>query len=656
MTSKIISTNTNGSTKETSKNISNNAIKNAKSSTVRKTGNNSRQARRHNTKYNSKLNHSYSIYQAIPLYLVAALVPLILFLKEVTLDDPGNLYWDGQSVRYDLFSYYKMVYLLMFTAIGLLLFLFMRKDTLFEKQRKAYYIPMGIYSLLVLLSALTSEYKPVAFYGFAERYEGAFVLVAYVIILFLAMNVLKEEKQMKILFTCLLTSAAIISILGAFQYFGIDYYKLDLFKSLITPPSLKTLGGSLDPKMAAKTIFSTLYNPNYIGSYMAMLIPVILIFLISVKKLFHKIILAALLCLTFINWIGCDSRAGLVGGALSLIVVLIMLRKKILQHKMIAISAVILLCVGLAVFNFATDGSVVNRIKRIATLENKEDIAVTESREALDKALQGLIDVTLDSERVSLVTEKGTFQALLSDTTINITDENGKELLFSFDNNVVSFTDNRFQNIKLSTQPEKGLMEIYYNDYLLIDIIFTTEGLESTTNRWMAYRDNRDIVAFGFKGMESFGSNRGYIWSRTIPLLKDTILIGNGPDTFAIYFPQYDLLNKLKYYGTGGIFVDKAHNMYLQTALNTGVLSLLALLALFGMYFVSSIRLYIKEEFSTFLPIAGLACFAAFCGYAAAGMFNDSVVSVAPVFWVLLGLGIGINIRLVNLKKENQRR
>ncbi len=57
----------------------------------------------------------------------------------------------------------------------------------------------------------------------------------------------------------------------------------------------------------------------------------------------------------------------------------------------------------------------------------------------------------------------------------------------------------------------------------------------------------------------------------------------------------------------------------------------------------------IKESVNgvaSFLPVAGLACFAAFCGYAAAGVFNDSVVSVAPVFWVLLGLGIGINIRL----------
>ncbi|HHX61128.1 MAG TPA: hypothetical protein GX707_10515 [Epulopiscium sp.] len=37
-----------------------------------------------------------------------------------------------------------------------------------------------------------------------------------------------------------------------------------------------------------------------------------------------------------------------------------------------------------------------------------------------------------------------------------------------------------------------------------------------------------------------------------------------------------------------------------------------------------------------------IGIFAAICGYLIAGLFNDSVVSVAPVFWILWGLGIGL--------------
>jgi O-antigen ligase len=194
------------------------------------------------------------------------------------------------------------------------------------------------------------------------------------------------------------------------------------------------------------------------------------------------------------------------------------------------------------------------------------------------------------------------------------------------------------------------LIDVYYNDYHLIGVVLTKEGLVSSSNRWMAFRGDKGIESIGFKGYETFATNRGYIWSRTIPLIKNSILLGYGPDTFPIYFPQYDYLGKLRYYETGNIFVDKAHNLYIQTAMNSGMAALLALLALFGIYFVTSVKIYIKEKFESFLPYAGFACFAAFVGYAVAGLANDSVISVAPVFWVLLGLGIGINLRLKGLK------
>ena len=37
-------------------------------------------------------------------------------------------------------------------------------------------------------------------------------------------------------------------------------------------------------------------------------------------------------------------------------------------------------------------------------------------------------------------------------------------------------------------------------------------------------------------------------------------------------------------------------------------------------------------------------------------MFNDSVVSVAPIFWVLLGIGIAINFMIQKEKVENSKR
>ena len=77
-----------------------------------------------------------------------------------------------------------------------------------------------------------------------------------------------------------------------------------------------------------------------------------------------------------------------------------------------------------------------------------------------------------------------------------------------------------------------------------------------------------DVVfpeTFGFKGKEKLGSMRAYIWSRSIPMLKDNLILGSGPDTFVYRFPQNDLIGLYYAYGTPNTIVDKPHNLYLQT-------------------------------------------------------------------------------------------
>lgn len=109
--------------------------------------------------------------------------------------------------------------------------------------------------------------------------------------------------------------------------------------------------------------------------------------------------------------------------------------------------------------------------------------------------------------------------------------------------------------------------------------------------------DPKPVEAFGFEGREKMGSSRAYIWSISLPLLKHMIFAGYGPDTFAIYFPQYDYIGRLKAYGTTSIIVDKPHDLYIKNVINTGVLSLIALLVLFTGYFVQSVRVYSNNKF-----------------------------------------------------------
>ena len=154
-----------------------------------------------------------------------------------------------------------------------------------------------------------------------------------------------------------------------------------------------------------------------------------------------------------------------------------------------------------------------------------------------------------------------------------------------------------------------------------------------------------------FTNKGNLGSGRGYIWARSIPILKETILLGKGADNYWAYFPRYDYVEAWKngYYGKT---ISTPHNMYLQIGINSGVISLAAFLAFFAIYFVDCVKLYWKEEFNSFLPQAGISICLAVTAYMLSGVLNDMMVCVTPVFWCLMGVGLAVN-RLY--RKENSR-
>jgi hypothetical protein len=76
------------------------------------------------------------------------------------------------------------------------------------------------------------------------------------------------------------------------------------------------------------------------------------------------------------------------------------------------------------------------------------------------------------------------------------------------------------------------------------------------------------------------------------------------------------------------------------------VLSVAALVGVFLSYLITSFRVFCSRFRMEESWLIGLGCFTGIVGYLGAGLFNDSVVSVAPVFWVILGAGMRANALL----------
>ena len=155
-----------------------------------------------------------------------------------------------------------------------------------------------------------------------------------------------------------------------------------------------------------------------------------------------------------------------------------------------------------------------------------------------------------------------------------------------------------------------------------------------------------------FTNYSKLASGRGYLWARTIPLLKDYLILGSGPDTFTVVFPQKDYVAASKM-GYDKLTVTKPHDLYLQIGTQTGVLSLIAVLVFNVIYLWECLCLYWKRRANDFLQYMGMAIMIAVIGYLISGIINDSTITVAPIYWCLMGIGLAIN-HLVKCKRKEE--
>ncbi|BDU50094.1 O-antigen ligase family protein [Haliovirga abyssi] len=592
-----------------------------------------------------KKENTQSIIKLLPILIILAIVPLIVFLKVVKLTGARHDFWTGEPRNWDFFSYYKVIWIYVLTVISLGSSYFVKRI-----KKSNFYIPLLAYGILISLSSMVSKYKIISLYGFVDRYEGAFVLICYLFLTFITFNLIKNKFDIKLIFFALGIGAFIMSLIGIFQFFGMDIFRTYQGKLWILPPDWEKLADSLKFTFAPGTIYATLYNTNYVGSYMSMLFLLSIIAVIYTKNKVKLSIIIIFNLLMYSNWIGCRSRAGMVGGTAGLILLIIIFRKKLLKKWMLILGLVVSYIVIALLMNLYTikaEYSSGPLLAKIASLGSAAKQVVEGSNVALK-------DIVMKKNRIEIRTKKETFIMEIDKEKIKFYDTINNVLEYKIikDENkdkVIIFKNEKYSKYKVKLS-ENNIFTLYFNG-MKLNFIYMKNGFKLINSKGkLDTFHNIDRIKF-FDGKEKAGSMRFYIWSRSIPLLKKTLFLGFGPDTFAIYFPQNDYIGKLKAFGTIYEVVDKPHDMYLQIAINTGVLSLIAFLVLVIGYIYQSLNIYLKRNLNEFEIISGGAIAVAIFAYLVTATFNDSLVSVAPVFWVLLGAGLGIN-RLNEEKKQ----
>lgn len=583
------------------------------------------------------VNKELPVYYIIPVILLSALVPLIVHLKVITMDNMTFQFWTGEKDNADFFSYYKAIAIMIFSAAALLMFFVARYKGLQIRKQNIYYIPILSYAVLIVLSAAFSKYPNTSVTGFADRYEGVFVLLSYLLILFITINMINSVRLMSIIVVGLLLSSVVLGTIGVLQYFGIDFFQSVPGKLLILPETYRHLNLSFN--FGACKIYSTLYNPNYVGSYTAMLFPLSLTAFLYLKKSYLKIGAGVLSCLMFANLIGSGSRAGYIGSFAAIILLIIFFHKEIIANTkfvVLLILAFLLIFVGMDSY---AEGALSK--EALSILTGTDNSAAQNGSSTLR-----LKDLKFQNNKFSVTCDKNTLNMELDGNQIIFRDTQDNPLKVMNNDGNITFADAGYEPYKLTFFSKESILKVTLgtkNFSLFIDNSgFKIIGERNTLVDKIDYPRS-----FGFVGREKFGSSRGYIWSRSIPLLANNMLIGGGPDTYAFQFPQHDYVGKLIALDSVNEIVDKPHNMYLQIGINTGVLSLLAVLFIFAVYAISSFKLYLGVNLPDKQHYMGIAFLTASIGYLITGLANDSLVSVAPVFWVVFGMGISCNFMVV---------
>ena len=576
--------------------------------------------------------------ELLPIFLLLVVGPLISHFQ-VYRTNLENYDWQAANATYDvdIFLLPKSYAICIVAALMLILFCVFKyyKDGMMIET-----YPLLCYALLIGFSTLCSQYKYFAVHGGQDQFESIFVLLGYLIISIYCMYSIKQEETIQLIIRFLLIGASIIAIIGIFQMLKLDPLRSKIGQALILIGSGQS---ELHFSQPLGRVYATLFNPNYIGAYACLTLPCAICAGYASKKRWCKILCFALAASLLIITFGAGAKNGLIAIAISMVLLIIVYRKKILANfKWILIMCAIIILILIGV-NIATDHSITNTIHTLNT-------SLAASGNSTERTLE---DILTKDDEVELVMKDDSlhikYQVLDNNMVVfDLTDNEGTTISYETDDTKIKLLDDRFSMIEIEpcVVGETYCFTVYA-DNLRWD--FSNQVNDGTyyfldwANKYVKLEKADSAV---FTNCPQLFSGRGYIWAKTIPLLKKYIFLGAGPDSFQMIFPQYDYVD-LAYEFAPNMLITRAHNMYLQIAVQTGVLSLICFLVFYGMYFVKSIKLYIKRkellDEEPYLFHIGTGLFVASFGYMLSGIVNDSLPVAAPLFWAIIGIGIAVN-------------
>jgi hypothetical protein len=556
----------------------------------------------------------------IVLMIVIFVIPLIVTLNTVSIPNSLHLLYNSQKYS-ELFLYGKAQILHIGTLLCVILTITYQLLTYKKedwKKNRISLILFGLFAVSIMISFVLSENKQLAWLGMIDRFEGTFTWLCYIGLTFVVMTIVKRRKEVNGLIISFVLSVSVVSLIGVFQILGMDLFKTDLGMLMMLGSRYEELFMNVNFNFPEGRVYTTLYNPNYVGSLIALAFPLTLYIIFVMKKWWIKLIFILSIVFQLLALIGSESKGGFVAVIMTIVMLLIVVLIKKSNNKIISIGIIVAFTLAIIILvQLPVLESLKNQIKMSLDmgpentftteftsveynhpeiryyLQNGEYISVSPIEGGLDVESEGEGEVIQDEKNSRLI-YKITSEAYI------------KQVIYEYKEGLVRVNIKNLENEK----SYESRFNYYYSGHFSVGTL--------PLNNENIHAESIEIIKNG-----RFMSRRGYIWNRTIPMILEKPIFGYGADTYVVNFPQGDLIYKRELSGVHTTIVDKPHNMFLNIVVNFGLLGLLLFLA-------TALYSIVQSRFSILIiPILS---------YFVVGLVNDSVVFASYMMFVIFGI------------------
>ena len=603
----------------------------------------------------------------IPIVLIIVVIPLISVIHsyDCGLENYEWFSYDG-SID-DTFLYYKSFFLRILGAIVLVILAALvarhDRDFLKEKRNIPPVIAMGVFGFMTLLSALLSEHKSDAFLGGVEEFEGCFILLTYVVSFYLAFGYVKTVKLIKFILDAVMIGGFFIGLLGFLQSLGLDWMQTDFAKQILTLEVRDRIDMStfqVGSSFGENTAFATLYNPNYMGSYVVLVFPYTAYLTIFGDKIYRKIFAFITSGMLIVSLYFSDSFTGLLSLGFGLFVMMILIMP--LLKKIVRIVVICLVVIGaVVVVNLPAVRAEIERQIQMATPAEGEEVVKIDNmvthKDRIDIYLSDEKRLKIQFNTEALADPLWAFNYQL-DQLIAITDDKGNPISYAMDeqrNGIIN--QEGYPALIIHTgmgTDDSEEAQTEDNNFGYTPLLYVVDGPHEfrflhdgkrvkCLNDFERVADMLYIEKWGFKNNDTFASSRGYIWARTFPLMAKTLFTGYGPDNYVYYYPNFDYVGK-SYSQYSNMTTSKPHNIFMQIWVQDGFIVVAAMIFLYILFMIRAFKLCygknrLKLSKGTTAFGVVLATAVASSGFMFVGIANDSLVGITSIYWIVLGVG-----------------